>query len=236
MENNAPIYIAIDSDILRSLTYIEKIRQSEQSYDFKNSDHPLLKKYSGYFQRLYHRMEEDSLRLVIVDAVYQESKHSASLVNFMKNHCYFPKINLVNYQEKATEARELANAYCSPFKLGGKEFPAPMKKVFHADENKHAPSNDCYIMAQATIEGICLITANGQDFIFDDKSNIENHFRSMGIINVNMIKGYCSGDVKKYGIPRPYHIETIGPMIKQTLKFSAFPAFNEFEKGNDLIT
>ena len=236
MTNKNPIYLAIDSDVLRTLTLLDILKKEHSYVDIDKIKDSSLKKDFNYFNRLYNALNHDEIRPLIVDAVYQESKHSASLVNFMKNHCYFPKINLVNYQEKATEARELANAYCSPFKLGGKEFPAPMKKVFHADENKHAPSNDCYIMAQATIEGICLITANGQDFIFDDKSNIENHFRSMGIINVNMIKGYCSGDVKKYGIPRPYHIETIGPMIKQTLKFSAFPAFNEFEKGNDLIT
>ena len=239
MENNEPLYFAIDSDILRRLTHIDIILESEQFYDIKNSNDPLLKKYGGYLQRLYHKMKNDEIRLVIVDAVYQESKHSESLVNFMKNYCYFPKINAVNYQEKATEARNLAYAYCAPYTMGEKQFPAPMKMIFHTDENKHAPSNDCYIMAQASIEGISLITANGKDFIFDDKSNSENHYRTNGIININISKGYYStAQSNRLLVSRPFHIRTIGPLLTKdkNVIIETISPFNEFDKGSELIS
>ena len=216
MENNKPLYFAIDSDILRELTFIDKIFKSGEFYDFKATTDPLLKKWSGYLQRLYYKMKEGTLRLVIVDAVFQESQHSASLVEFMKEYCYFPKINAVNYQSKATEARNLANAYCSPYTMGDKEFSAPMKLVFNAESSKFSPTNDCYIMAQSTIEGISLITANGRDFIFDEKSDTENHDRSRGIININISKGYYSAtDTDKIYVSKPFHINTIGPMLKK---------------------
>ena len=166
MEIKEPLYFAIDSDVLRSLAFMEKLLKNNPAYDFRTSQDPLIKKYSGYFKRLFNKMQNNEIRLVIVDAVYQESQHSKCLLEFMKNYCYFPKINAVNYQRKSAEARRLAIAYCETFKIGDKEFDAPMKKIFNAESGKFSPTNDCYIMAQATIEGICLITANGRDFIF----------------------------------------------------------------------
>ena len=50
MEKIKPIYLAIDSDILRKLTFIDKVINSGEYYDFEQSDDPLLKKWSGYLE------------------------------------------------------------------------------------------------------------------------------------------------------------------------------------------
>ncbi len=236
MENKEPLYFAIDSDVLRTLTYINTCLKSNPNYDFKTSQNTLIQNYSGYFIRVHKKMLSGEIRLVIVDAVFQESQHSKSLLSFMKEYCYFPKINAVNYQRKATEARKLANAYCEPYKIGDKEYPAPMKKVFNAESSKASPTNDCYIMAQATIEGISLITANGRDFIFDEKIDRENHHRAKGIMNVNINRGYFSSRQGKFFTARPFHIRTVGPMLKdEELSIDVIDPFYGFDLGDDLI-
>ncbi len=237
MENKEPLYFAIDSDVLRVLTYIDINIKYYPDCDLKNSTDPLLRKWSGYLTRLYHRMKNDEIRFVIVDAVFQESQHSTSLLTFMKKYCYFPKINAVNYQRKAAEARRLANAYCEPYVVGDKEYPAPMKKVFNAESGKSSPTNDCYIMAQATLEGISLITANGRDFIFDEKAGKENKFRAKGIMNINIARGYYSSKQGNFNTSRPFHIQTIGPMLKDdVLNIDLIEPLNEFDVGDDLIS
>ena len=227
MDNKEPLYFAIDSDILRALTSIDLIGYDPTS---------LMKKWGGYFKNLYQKMKNDEIRLVIVDGVYQESQHSSHLLSFMKKYCYFPKINAVNYQRKANEAESLAEAYCSPFSIGNKQYTAPMKKVFNAGNRKFSPTNDCFIMAQATIEGICLITANGKDFIFDEKIGKENHDRAKGIMNINIAKGYYKQGQGNFNTTRPFHIQTIGPMLKdEELKIDLINPFNDFDLGNELI-
>lgn len=237
MENNEPLYFAIDSDILRTLTYIEMVLEDDPEYDFRNSQDSHLKKWGGYFKRLYYKMISDEIRLVVVDAVYQESQHSKSLLEFMKKHCYFPKINAVNYQRKASEAEKLANAYCEPYEVGDKTYPAPMKFVFNAQSRKFSPTNDCYIMAQATIEGISLITANGKDFIFDERSGKENHDRAKGIMRVNVARGYYTQGSSNFKTTRPFHIHIIGPMLKdEVLKIELMTPLCDFDLGDDLIS
>ena len=237
MENNNPLYFAIDSDVLRMLTYIDKLFSEGKDLDFKYSSDPLLNKWGGYFKRLYFKAKNNEIRFVIVDAVYQESQHSISLLTFMKNYCYFPKINAVNYLKKAEKARRLANAYCEPYDVGDKEFPAPMKKIFNAESGKSSPTNDCYIMAQATMEGISLITANGRDFIFDEKNGKENHDRAKGIMSINIARGYYKTSQGKFNTSRPFHIHTIGPMLKDdVLTIELMEPLNNFDLGNDLIS
>lgn len=234
---NKKLYLAIDSDILRTLTFIDISLQNNPNYDLRNAPDPLLKKWSGYLYRLYSKMQDDQIRLVIVDAVYQESQHSVSLLTFMKKFCYFPKVNLVNYQRKAAEARRLANAYCETFEVGDREYPAPMKKVFNAESGKFSPTNDCYIMAQATMEGISLITANGKDFIFDEKIGKENHDRAKGIMSINISRGYYKSGMGKFNTSRPFHIQTIGPMLKdEVLNIELMTPLNDFDVGDDLIS
>ena len=113
-----------------------------------------------------------------------------------------------------------------------------MKSVFIADINTYVPTNDCYIMAQASIEGICLVTANGKDFIFNEKSKNENNARTLGIMEINKQKRYCAEDLNTiYTTPRPIHIRTLGPLLSKdnNQEFKSTEAFNDFDKGSEIL-
>lgn len=235
----APKYIAVDSDVLREISFLYLLRK-EYGYSIDPEKLPLnssLKKDFNYYTRFLNCIEHDELRIVILDAVYQESKHSESLVNFIKEVCYFPNINAANYQEKAEKARKLARAYCSEYVLDGKTMPAPMKSLFIADINKYVPSNDCYIMAQATIEGLPLLTGNGKDFIFNKRnSNRENHDRVKGIAQINISNGYYSINAKgNKSTSAPILMYELGPMLKKINAFNVPEQADDFIEANNLL-
>ena len=92
-----------------------------------------------------------------------------------------------------------------------------MKEVFVAEIKKHVPSNDCYIMAQATIENCDLLTANGKDFIFNERTTGGvDHDRVLGIVQVNIANGYFTmNDASPYPIaPKPFLIDTLSRILK----------------------
>ena len=91
-----------------------------------------------------------------------------------------------------------------------------MKSVFIADINKYVPTNDCYIMAQATIEKCCLLTGNGQDFVFNKRNEDKNvHDRVRGIVHINILNGYYDEAEDEHKItPAPILIYTLGPILK----------------------
>ena len=120
-KSKKPIYIAIDSDILRSLTLLDILKKKYGKIEVEKIKDANLKRDFNYFIRLYNCVVHDEIRLLIVDAVYQESKHSPSLVEFMKEYCYFPNVNAANYQEKAEEARKLAYSYTEPYEYNGEQ-------------------------------------------------------------------------------------------------------------------
>ena len=112
-------YFAIDSDILRSLAFIDILFTNDPNCDLRTANDPLVKKWSGYLKKLYLKIKSNEVHPVIVEAVYLESKHSKSLLDFMRKYCYFPNVNAINYPQKREKAKRLANAYCMPYKFEG---------------------------------------------------------------------------------------------------------------------
>ncbi len=214
MEENKHIYIAIDSDILRALTNLDLCLEKNPYYDFEKSDDHFLKRNADYLQTLMKIVRADEIRLLIVNTVYQESKHSPSLCNFIKKYCYFPDINIVNYNDKSAKTEKLANLYCKPYTYKDKECPAPMKATYNAFAKSYVPTNDAYIMAEASIEGAMVLTANKKDFIENVRTR-SKHDRSAGIVQINIQNGYCEKAVGSDFIivPKPITIGTIGPII-----------------------
>lgn len=236
MTKNKAIYLAIDSDILRTLTLLDILKKEHGHIDVEKIKGSNLKKDFNYFNRLYQSMLHDEIRLLIVDAVYQESKHSQSLLNFIKEYCYFPNVNATNYQEKAEKARQLANAYTEPYLYKEDQQEAPMKAVFVADISKYVPTNDCYIMAQATIEGCSLLTGNGKDFIFNQRNEDRYaHDRVRGITQINIINGYYEEDKPGHYItPKPIMINTLAAILKYEDNFETVEQ-NDNKVKADLI-
>lgn len=235
MENEKKLYVAIDSDILRSIAYLKNLKET---YGVVNRDKirdPQLQNDLSYYARVLQFVKEDKVRLLIVDAVYQESKHSVALVDFMKNYCYFPNVFADNYQEKAEKARALAHAYCSEYKNGGETYRAPMRSVFIAEVNRHVPTNDAYIMAQATVENCSLVTGNKKDFIFNDRQNQENHERRIGICNVNVAMGYYEEKNGKPITPRPITLGYLAGGLKRDDKFGDLEQTDDKIEGRTLL-
>lgn len=236
MTNKKAVYLAIDSDILRTLTLLDILKTEYGFVDIDKIKDSTLKRDFNYFTRLYNAITHNEIKPLIVDAVYQESKHSNSLIEFMKKYCYFPNVNAVNYQEKAEKARNLANAYTKSFTYNGENREPPMKAVFVADINKYVPTNDCYIMAQSTIEHCSLLTGNGKDFIFNEKNEDRYaHDRVKGITQVNILNGYFDEDTPGHYItPKPIMINTIAAILKYENEFVTISQ-NEDKVKADLV-
>jgi len=237
MTNKNPIYLAIDSDVLRTLTLLDILKKEHSYVDIDKIKDSSLKKDFNYFNRLYNALNHDEIRPLIVDAVYQESKHSTSLLEFMKKYCYFPNVNAANYQEKAEKARHLANEYIKPYTFHNEQFDAPMKAMFVADINKYVPTNDCYIMAQATVEHCSLLTGNGKDFIFNKRDEDRySHTRVRGIAQVNILHGYFSEETPgHYVTSKPLMINTIAAILKYEDTFETIEQKNNYVKADTIL-
>ena len=237
MTKNNPIYLALDSDVLRTLTLLYILKKEHGYIDIEKIKDNSLKKNFNYFNRLFTAIQHDEIRPLIVDAVYQESKHSPSLIEFMKTHCYFPNINAVNYQEKAEKARKLASEYVKPYTYKNEQFDAPMKAMFVADVNKYVPTNDCYIMAQATVEHCSLLTGNGKDFIFNQRDEDKsNHNRVRGIAQINILNGYFSEETPGHFVTsKPVMINTLAAILKYDETFETIEQTNNYIKADTIL-
>lgn len=218
-KENLGLYVAIDSDILRFLSYLEHLKTQHGFVDRSQVNAENLLKDFNYYLRLFNHVQAGHIKLLIVDAVYQESKHAANLLNFMNKYCYFPDVNSKDYQKKVEKARVLAHAYCQPYTINGKEYKAPMKFVYMAYANKHVPTNDAYIMAQATVEDCCLLTGNKQDFIFNKRDGIGNRSRLIGICHINEMFGYCETRAGGVFMPKPLTLSKIMGLLRGKEEF-----------------
>ena len=235
MKQDRPLYVAVDSDILRGIAYFGFLEKEFGKVTIEMVNDHQVRNDFNYYERLFENVKNDKVRLLVVDAVFQESKHSSNLLGFMKDYCYFPNVNAVNYQEKAEKARELAYAYCSPYKYGGVEYSAPMKFVFIADINKNVPTNDTYIMAQATVEGCCVLTGNKKDFIFDKRQNCDNKDRLDGICRINKLFGYCEEVGDKVYTSKPITLVEINKKLKINGKFGILNQNDDKIKGRTIL-
>ena len=95
MGKSRPYYVAIDSDVLRALVFADILLKNKT--DFRSVDDFAIKQYGGYLRKILKYMHEDKLRIVILNNVYQENKHSPSLVSFIVENCYVPNITFENY-------------------------------------------------------------------------------------------------------------------------------------------
>lgn len=238
---NKPLEIDIDSDILRALSLFELLTEQYGFIErnFVKGKDAALYNHFGYLVKLFSLVKEDQIRMVINDAIFQENKHSKKLLKFMQKYCYFPNITPINAQRRADEARKLAYAYCKPYSSAdGKTHDAPMKFVYFADISKYAPTNDTYAAAQATRDGRCLLTANGQDLIFNKKNAKDKNSRSRGIVEINMhLHYYTEKEDGTILVPRPIHIQTFGELLNRPLEeISLSTSYEELIKADTILT
>ena len=126
---------------------------------------------------------------------------------------------------------------------------APLSPKYNAHAGDIVP-DDAYLMAEATVFNAILLTENGKHLCYREtkytQDNIEQYMsedisqteeyiknsRSYGIFEINIQKGYYqdrelpNGDIEKL-VPKPYMIETIGPILKYYKSTSSFPHSND---------
>ena len=222
LPKNSQKYIAIDSNILRPLIFLDKIKQKFDKIDFQKCSDPLLRMYGKHFLRLYKYILEDKIRIVILPTVFAENKHIQNFNNFIVQYCYFTKDFMAIDKQKDEEINNLAMAYCKPYEYNGIIYDAPMQAKYNRYAKQMTPTNDCYIMAEATIENCSLITANGKDFIFDPRNSLpgkRNNDRAKGISIINKLNLYYETMPDGHIItPHPFNIHLLGTIIQNGIE------------------
>lgn len=221
--SNKHIYFSIDSDVLRALTFLDIILKEDPKADLRKVKDPVVKNNGGYLRKLLELAKQDIVRLLIVNTVYQESKHSENLVNFMKEYCYFPNINFANFDEKSEKIERLVDKYCMDYTVGDITYDAPFMKTYNASLKRKVAPNDAYIVAESTVENACLITNNSKHIIYNERNDNDSNSRVKGIVRINIAKGYyqTAEDGVSIITPRPYSLHVIGPMLKSIENFSS---------------
>ncbi len=217
MKKNKIFELDIDSDVLRSITFLDILINIHgvENIDVSKVKDALLCKHFKSLLSFYKAIKADKIRIVIEEAIYQENKHLPSVLSFIKNNAYFPDVNIVNYQERIIQSRKLAHAYCAEYTYQGEKFPAPMQETYNAEMNTLQPPTDAHIMGQATVGGRCLVTANSQHFIYNKKTSNFSNDRSKGIVQINILNGYYSTDEQgNMLVPKPISISNLGNIIK----------------------
>ena len=237
MENNKHIYFSIDSDVLRALTFLDIILKEDPKADVKKCKDPILKNYGGYLKKLLELAKNDAVRLLIVNTVYQESKHSENLVNFMKEYCYFPNVNFTNFDEKSEKIERLVDKYCTSYSVGDATYDAPFMKTYNASLKRKVAPNDAYIVAESTIENACLITNNSKHIIYNERNDNDQNSRVKGIVSINISEGYYQTVEDGVSIltPRPYALHVIGPLFKKIEEFSGVKTNDNKVKADTIL-
>lgn len=167
--------------------------------------------------------ENNKIELVITPIVLNELNpiENICLVPFLRKYCKVVIINNKINEEYCQLVDDLANAYANNKAMG---------TFFCAKDNARIPENDAYIMAEATLLGLNLITSNSWDF--KDTSERQDCNRLKGIFDVNEFYNYTFEDQNGNSMtPRPmteYDLRLLHRDHK--LRFAKNPPILNFEK------
>lgn len=219
------LYVAIDSDFLRNFSYFYC---GKETVEVKKKKNKVIEHNSGYFYHMKDLLESGLVKFVVTSTVFNEVCYSDFYKDFIKNYCMIPKIDSSNYHKYAMKVTKLANAYCTE-EIGndnGVKLTA-MHKQYIAAIGETAPSNDAFIMAEATVLGLSLLTCNEKDFIQNKikqrksgktKYEYENDI-VRGIAAINKKHGYVFDSLNNPDIlivPRPYPPHLFAILTKTT--------------------
>lgn len=200
-KGSSHIYISLDSDVLRSLAWVECLLHEGQSLEEAKEKDSYIRKYSNQIVKLLNFARKDKVRFYITKTVYYENRHvlknsTGPIFHFAKNLCYFPDVKSKEYKTMIGRARALADTYCDSLPNGA---PAPMKKTYSAYACAFVPQNDAFVMAESTTAGCdYVLTNNGRDYIFNEKiDTLFENSRRDAILQINRTIGYGRFDKKK---------------------------------------
>ena len=228
------VYFALDSDVLSNMAELYSLKEQNPDKHFSeirsmihSSKQFKLNENLNFYNELLELAKSDKIRFLVTCTPFYESRHIESVIKFIKDVCYLPKVHMTNFKQEANEVRRLAHAYCTAYtNKEGVKRNAPLSPRYNAHYGDLAPSNDAYVMAEATVCHACLITENGKDLLFNSfkqensKGAKKDNDRVRGIVEINLAKGYFEPNTseafgsKGYVVPRPYSIEGVGQILK----------------------
>jgi len=226
--------ISLDSDALRVLVYFCELTKDGTIFKYNNpknikNEHLQLnfEEYTYFFNAIKSR----KVKLIVSKYVYNEVKHVQNNVDFINKYCH------KNFHTDINNVEELAQAYRNPYIQNGQEMMPPMNKNYIAAINEEVPSNDCYIMADATVNHCNLLTNNLQDFIFDKTMDDPyNHRRLEGIKAINIQKGYKRKLLDKSEfIPQPIVLKKLNKLLRKHIENIKNNFNNSSETCNTLL-
>ena len=203
--------IAVDSDMLRNLAAFYNLTKDGKVIKYNSSVHnEHINQNLEDYLFLFSYIKQFKIEILVGPVVYNEIKHLDNITNFVEKYCH-----LTNPDKN--KVKILAKAYSSPYMDKGKTLYQPMEKIYVAAIDSYVPSNDCFIMAEATVNECFLLTNNLKDFIFDNKlGDTDNHRRVEGIRIINTQHKYkriLQDNI--YFIPQPV---SFSKLIKQLKK------------------
>lgn len=169
-----------------------------------------------FFKRL---LQNNEIQFVVTSIVLNElnpAKNKA-IFPFLQNYCKLATIDKIGNQiEFAGKTDDLAETYT--------RFGA-MKSTFSAKSKTYVPENDAYIMAEATLLGLNLITTNERDFIKIGKNSYNNNrANTIAQINSNYRHRFKAMNGNFSVVTRPYSPDLFVQMYKEReLHFAKSP-------------
>lgn len=234
------LFIAVDSDILRSLADLDEILKENPTYKTSTSHDFFIRDNGSYLKKVLKLIHSGDISIFVGSTIFREVKHRDNCINFIKEHCYLPKMNASNFADIVTRADNLAFKYCTQkYRYNDKEYFPPMEMHYNAYLKRDVPSNDAYAMAEATIAGCVFITNNAQDFVFRKYIKDDKNSRVKGIVNINVLENYCAMD-EETGmqiVPKPMEFHLFIPLLKKGLSNIYLPMadVDNFEKADTVL-
>lgn len=176
--------VALDSDMVINLS----------KYNDPTADVSKMRKEDLNRLRIINKLNlEGKLDFIVLPLVLGEMYPSGKVMDFIDTRCVVVEIYDEHIQDHIEKTNNLASIYTST-KCGNKPV---MDELYNASLRKRIPANDAYIMAEATILNLCVLTNNVSDYItFRDEVEPK---RAWEIENINQKEGYSSYD----STPRP---------------------------------
>ena len=205
------VIFSLDSDVLFALSYISMIKKNpelksekeESSQDILNNP-----KKRVIAEKLYEFFDNGELEFFVSPPVYIEARNAKYVTDFIKEHCYMPRVIYNNKGkeelEGIKEVQDLAQKYIKPRYYIDNEgekrptYPAMIHKPNVSNFNLYEPTSDVYVMAWSTVYGYELLTNNEDHFISYGKIVIDkktgekskDFYRRKAIREINEKEGY----------------------------------------------
>ncbi len=227
--------VALDADILRMLAEVDRRLNEDPNYDFSKNKDKVLRKQVDDVKLLLSYIKSGKLEVFVGNMVYHQVKHRPESFEFIKKYAYFPKMNMLTVDDLTYKSDELAFEYCNNREFG---FP-PMDMKYDPEKRRYKPSEDAYVMAEATIVNCLLITCNGKHFVFRENVKDDKNSRSTSIVRINQKYNYGTPDeYSNIVVPKPVLLRTLCEWIRERgFSFLSLPDVDTktIEKASDLF-